>query len=59
MTKWRNGKLMKQLEKDKLCCYCMGCNKLLLEQFEGVRQCKNFKQAEPNWQEKMWKELKK
>ena len=50
---------MKQLEKDKLCKYCMGCNKLELEQFEGVHNCSNFIQAEPDWREKMWKELKK
>ena len=50
---------MKQVEKDKLCKYCIGCNKLELEQFNGVRNCSNFIQAEPDWQKKMWKELKK
>ena len=50
---------MKQIEKDKLCYYCTGCMKLENEQFNGVRNCSNFIQAEPGWEKKMREELKK
>jgi len=50
---------MTQIEKDKLCHYCMGCNKEEMELFEGTRNCKNFTPAIENWQELMIKELKK
>lgn len=59
MMKWGSGRLMKQIEKNKLCNYCMGCMKLENEQFNGVHNCSNFIQIEPGWQKKMWKELKK
>lgn len=36
---------MKQIEKNMLCLYCMGCNKLELIEFEGVMNCKNFIQG--------------
>lgn len=49
---------MKQIEKDKLCYYCTGCNKLEIEQYDGVRNCKNFMPSREDWQEK-WKEALK
>lgn len=33
---------MKQLDKDVLCYYCLGCNKEELENFNGVKNCKTF-----------------
>ncbi len=48
----------KAIEKDKLCYYCLGCNKLETE-FEGVRNCKNFISGIQNWQDKIREELKK
>lgn len=36
---------MKQLKDDKICKYCFGCNKLLDDNFGGVRDCINFIQA--------------
>lgn len=36
---------MKQLEKDKLCFYCMGCLRLENPLFEGVLSCKYFMQG--------------
>ena len=50
---------MKQIEKDKLCYYCLGCIKLENIQFEGVRNCKVFAPDRQNWREELEKELKK
>lgn len=50
---------MKQIEKDKLCFYCLGCSKLEDEKFEGVRNCKSFVPDRQMWQEKLREELKK
>jgi len=36
---------MKQFENDKICKYCYGCNKLELEDFNGVVRCNNFMQG--------------
>ena len=36
---------MKQLEDYKLCKYCLGCNRLEDESFNGTRNCINFVQA--------------
>ena len=36
---------MKQLEDNKICKYCYGCNKLEEQDFEGVSSCKYFIQA--------------
>ena len=33
---------MKQIEEDKICFYCFGCNRLEDENFNGVRNCKGF-----------------
>lgn len=37
---------MQQIEDNKLCIYCLGCNKLEDEHFEGVMNCKNFMMGE-------------
>lgn len=37
---------MKQLDQDKLCKRCAGCNRLLLEEFNGVYRCENFIEME-------------
>ena len=49
---------MKQLGKDVICFYCYGCNKLELENFNGIRNCKGFYPAYKNWEEKYYKALK-
>lgn len=49
---------MKQIGKDKLCYYCLGCQ-LLEGQFEGARNCKTFAPDRENWREELYKELKK
>lgn len=49
---------MKQIKKDKICSYCLGCIQLEIEMFEGVRNCKNFIAGIDNWQELMRKVLK-
>lgn len=36
---------MTQFENDKLCKYCLGCNKLEDENFKGTKNCKDFVQA--------------
>ena len=48
-----------QLEKDKLCYYCLGCNKLEINNFAGVNRCENFETGMDKWQEKWREELKK
>ena len=40
---------MKQLEKDKICYYCRGCNKLEDEKFAGVIKCKYFVTGRDTW----------
>nr|DAI65616.1 MAG TPA: hypothetical protein [Caudoviricetes sp.] len=50
---------MKQIKKNTLCYYCLGCNKQESEEYKPVIRCKNFIQGIENWQEKLRKELKK
>jgi len=50
---------MKQIEKDRLCAWCNGCNKLEIEEFEGVRNCANFAPCFENWQDEYRKALLK
>lgn len=50
---------MKELKKGTLCKKCLGCNKLELEEFEGIYRCNNFISAIENWKEKYNNELKK
>ena len=33
------------MEDSKICYYCLGCNKLEMEEFEGVMNCKDFMQG--------------
>ena len=33
---------MKQIEQDKLCYTCLGCNKLEDETFEGFYRCEHY-----------------
>lgn len=49
---------MKQIEKNKLCYYCLGCNKQECEEYKPVLRCKYFVPGVENWQEKLRKELK-
>ena len=49
---------MKQLKKNTVCYYCYGCNKLILDNFDGVKHCNGFKPAYSNWQEEYYKELR-
>ena len=37
---------MKQIDKNKLCYRCAGCNRLELENFEGIYRCNHFTQLE-------------
>jgi hypothetical protein len=48
---------MKQIDNKKLCFWCLGCNKLGDENFDGVMRCKDFAPGMKNWQEKWKKEL--
>lgn len=48
---------MKQIKKNTLCYYCLGCNKLELIEFNEVMRCKNFTAGVENWQELLRKEL--
>lgn len=50
---------MKQIEKDKLCFYCLGCQSQEQEDFNPVMRCKNFAPDRPDWREKLEKELRK
>lgn len=33
---------MKQIDKQYKCYTCLGCNRLLLEDFKGVYRCNNY-----------------
>lgn len=46
---------MKQIDNKKLCKYCLGCNKLEDEKFDGVMRCNVFVAGYADWQER-WKE---
>lgn len=39
---------MKELKKGTLCKECLGCNKLLLENFTGNYKCNNFMKGVKN-----------
>lgn len=49
---------MKQIDNKKLCFWCLGCEKLTDETFNGVMRCNNFIAGIENWQER-WKEALK
>ena len=49
---------MKQIDNKKLCKYCLGCNKLEDEKFDGVIRCNVFIAGYTDWKEK-WKEALK
>lgn len=40
---------MKNIRKDTICQYCLGCNRLENSEFEGVRNCSNFFTYYNNW----------
>ena len=48
---------MKQINKDMLCYYCIGCIREEEETFAGVRNCKEFVEVVENWQELLRKEM--
>ncbi len=50
---------MKQVEKNTLCFYCLGCNKQENENYNPVIRCENFMAGIENWQGKLREELKK
>lgn len=50
---------MKQIEKNTLCYYCLGCNKQGSEKYKPVMRCKGFVPGVENWQEKLREGLKK
>lgn len=50
---------MKQLSKNTLCYYCLGCNKQENMDFKAIMRYKNFTAGTENWQEKLREELKK
>ena len=50
---------MKQIERNTLCYYCLGCIKQESEDYKPVMRCKNFTAGIEKWQEKLREELKK
>lgn len=50
---------MKQIKKDTLCYYCLGCNKQESEDYKPVKRCNNFVSGYEDWQDKLREELKK
>ena len=49
---------MKQLNNDMLCKWCLGCNKLLIDDFQGLRNCNIFIAGYENWSDMFMKALK-
>lgn len=49
---------MIQLKNDTLCKYCLGCNKLEIYNFIGIRNCEGFVPGYLNWHEIYEKALK-
>jgi hypothetical protein len=50
---------MKQIKKNTLCYYCLGCSKQENEDYKPAMRCKSFVAGIENWQEKLREELKK
>lgn len=50
---------MSKLKEDKICKYCLGCNKLEDCNFDGVRSCKTFIPGYINWRYMYEKELQR
>jgi hypothetical protein len=50
---------MKQIKKNTLCYYCLGCNKQENKDYKPVERCKYFVPGIENWQKKLREELKK
>lgn len=50
---------MKQIKKNTLCYYCLGCNKQEDIDYKAVMRCKRFFAGIENWQELLRKELQK
>lgn len=50
---------MKQIKKNTLCYYCLGCSKQENDDYKPVMRCKSFVAGIENWQEKLREELKK
>ena len=40
---------MKQIEKNKICYYCLGCNRLEEKNFNGVIKCNYFMTGRDDW----------
>mgnify|MGYP003571329884 CR=1 FL=1 len=49
---------MTQLRDDTLCKYCLGCNKLEINNFIGTRNCKGFVPGYENWRQMYDRALK-
>lgn len=48
---------MKQIKKNTLCYYCLGCNKQEDIDYKPVMRCKEFCTGVENWQELLRREL--
>lgn len=48
---------MKQIKKNTLCYYCLGCNKQEEIDYKPVMRCKGFCAGIENWQELLRREL--
>lgn len=49
--------VMNQINNNKICFYCLGCNKQEDGEFDGLMRCKNFVPCKQDWQEKWKKSL--
>ena len=49
---------MRQILKDKICFYCLGCNQMENKTFSPKMNCKNFMPSYKDWQSEYYKELK-
>ena len=51
--------VMRQISNKKICFYCLGCNKLEDEEFEGLMRCENIIPSKRNWQDEWKKNLER
>lgn len=42
---------MKQIDKDRKCYSCLGCNRLEQEEFKGVYRCENYMKGRNEYEE--------
>lgn len=49
---------MEEIGKNTVCKWCIGCNRMEVEEFKGVARCEGFVPGYIDWYEKYTKEVR-